>query len=103
MRTIWKPLLLAAVIAMLLTAVTLFIVFKVYSPTADNGREFKPQYVIADWDGQVAVFEGEQAYPMQIYDTVVSTLPIELQQAVQEGIPARDAAHLATLLEDYTS
>lgn len=103
MRTLWKPMLFAAAIAMLIAAVTLFIVFKVYSPTADNKREFKPQYVIADWDGQVAVFEGEQDYPMQIYDTVISTLPAELQQAVQAGIPARDAAHLATLLEDYTS
>ncbi len=103
MRTLWKPLLLAAVVAMLLAAITLFVVFKVYSPTADNGREFKPQYVIADWEGQVAVFEGEQEYPMQIYDTVISTLPDELQQAVEAGVPARDAAHLATLLEDYTS
>ncbi len=103
MRTLWKPMLFAAAIAMLLAAVTLFIVFKVYSPTADHEREFKPQYVIADWDGQVAVFEGDQDYPMQIYDTVISTLPAELQQAVQAGIPARDAAHLATLLEDYTS
>lgn len=103
MRTLWKPMLLAAVVAMLLAAVTLFIVFKVYSPTADKGREFEPQYVIADWDGQVAVFEGKQEYPMQVYDTAISTLPAELQQAVQEGIPARDAAHLATLLEDYTS
>ncbi len=103
MRSLWKPLLLATVVAMLLAAITLFVVFKVYSPTADNGREFKPQYVIADWEGQVAVFEGEQEYPMQIYDTVISTLPDELQQAVEAGVPARDAAHLATLLEDYTS
>lgn len=103
MRTLWKPMLFAAVIAMLIAAVTLFIVFRVYSPTTDNQRNFKPQYVIADWDGQVAVFEGNQDYPMQIYDTVISTLPTELQQAVLAGIPARDAAHLATLLEDYTS
>lgn len=102
MRSIWKPLLFAAALAMLIAAVTLFVVFKVYSPTADKGRQYEPQYVIADWEGQVAVFEGEERYPMQIYDTAVSTLPSELQQAVREGVPARDAAHLATLLEDYT-
>jgi len=49
------------------------------------------------------VFEGQAAYPMQVFDVYVSTLPEEERTKVQTGIPVADETQLYRLLEDYTS
>ncbi len=104
MRSVLKPVLLAIAVSLLLVAIALFVIFRFLLPYEEKQQErFRPQYVIAEWEGQVAVFEGADAYPMQVYDTFVSTLPGDLQDALQQGVPAQDAAHLSVLLEDYTS
>jgi len=48
------------------------------------------------------VFEGDQPFPRQVFDTYVSTLPPELQQQVRQGVAAETDAQLSVLLEDYT-
>ncbi len=103
MRSLWKPILLVFAISLLVGCVTLFVIFRFFMPSPEErDARFKPQYVIATWEGRVAVFEGEDAYPMQVYDTFVSTLPQELQENLQQGIPAENDSRLSVLLEDYT-
>lgn len=102
-RSLWKPALLVFAISVLVACVILFVIVRFFmpSPQDEEGR-FKPQYVIADWEGRVAVFEGDDSYPMQVYDTFVSTLPEELQQNLQQGVPVENDSRLSVLLEDYT-
>ena len=50
----------------------------------------------------MAVFEGEQTFPKQVFDVAVSTLPEELRRQVTMGVPAYNDAQLSVLLEDYT-
>ena len=86
-----------------LAAVVLFVLFRfVVTPPATADTTPDPLYTIGVWRGYVAVFEGEQSYPKQIYDMPVSGLPQELQQRVREGVPAYSDTELSLLLEDYT-
>lgn len=86
-----------------LAAVVLFVLFRfVVSPPAKADTAPDPMYTIREWKGQVAVFEGEQPYPKQVYDTAVGGLPPELQQRLAEGVPVYSDGELSVLLEDYT-
>ena len=101
MQSVWRSLLWALAVSLLLAAVILFVVFRYVLPAGDGVRR-APAYTIGEWQGQVAVFEGDQTFPRQVFDVYVSTLPPELQQQVRQGVPAEDDADLSVLLEDYT-
>lgn len=103
MHSAWRSALLAIAIALLLAAITLFIIFRFIIPYAVDNDEFEPQFVIGNWDGQVAVFEGNASYPKQVFDVYVSTLPPQEKEKILAGIPVKDADQLSVLLEDYTS
>ena len=93
---------LALAVALLISAVTLFILLRVVLPRIMPERAEEPQFVLAEWEGRVAVFEGGCDYPMQVYDVYVQALPEEERRALAAGIPAADADALSVLLEDYT-
>lgn len=101
MHTVWRTLLWALAVSLLLAAVVLWLVFRFVLP-ADGGGTRTPAYTIGEWEGQVAVFEGDQSFPRQVFDVYVETLPAELQQQVRQGVPADSDAQLSVLLEDYT-
>lgn len=88
----------AAVVAMMVLA---FVVVHFLLPRAAE-PESVPRYTIGEWEGRVAVFEGAQTQPMQVYDVAVSTLPEELRRQIARGVPAESEAQLSVLLEDYT-
>ena len=59
-----------------LAAVVLFVLFRfVVTPPAKADTSPKSLYTIGEWQGQVAVFEGEQPYPRQVLDMPISGLP----------------------------
>ncbi|MBQ3202911.1 MAG: hypothetical protein IJB36_04630 [Clostridia bacterium] len=90
--------------SLFLSAVVLFVLFRfVVTPPAKADTSPDPMYTVGEWQGQVAVFEGEQTYPKQVYDMPVSGLPPELQQRLREGVPVYSDMELSVLLEDYTS
>lgn len=92
----------ALAVSMLAAAATLWLIFKFVLPP-DKPASPPPAYTIGVWEGKVAVFERDQEFPKQVYDTYVVTLPEKLRQQVEEGVPAESAARLSVLLEDYTS
>ncbi len=100
MRTMGRTLLWALAVSLLLAAVVLWLVFRFVLPS--DGRTVHAAYTIGEWEGQVAVFEGDQPFPRQVFDVYVETLPPEQQQQVRQGVPAEDETRLSVLLEDYT-
>ena len=102
MQTVWRTLAWALAVSLLLAAVILWVVFRFVLPM-DGGGARTPAYTIGEWEGQVAVFEGAQTFPRQVFDVYVETLPQEQQQQVRQGVPAENDAQLSVLLEDYTS
>ncbi len=101
MNAVWRSLILALAVSLALAAIALFVILRWLLPPATQQAP-SSRYVIGDWQGQVAVFEGDQAFPRQVFDVYVSTLPAQEQQQVKKGIPVEDEAHLSVLLEDYT-
>ncbi len=98
----WKLALWALSGSLAAAAVALFLIFRFVLPP-EQPRERVAPYTIGVWEGQVAVFEGDQPFPMQVYDSFVEALPEELRRQVLEGIPVEDKTQLSVLLEDYTS
>lgn len=102
MHTTVRKVLLALALALALSAVVLLVVFRVLLPARAQPYTPPPAYTIGEWEGKVAVFEGEDTYPMQIFDTDVAGLPDEQRAQVEEGVPVVRAEELYQILEDYT-
>ncbi len=62
-----------------------------------------PAYTIGVWEGQLAVFEGENGYPKQLLEVEVAGLPKEEQERLKQGVSVETEQQLYLLLEDYTS
>lgn len=101
MQSVGRTLLWALVVALLLSAVLLFVIFRFFLPPGDNWAQ-TPQYTIGEWEGQLAVFEGSQPFPRQVFEVYVDALPEELREQLKLGVPAENDAQLSVLLEDYT-
>ena len=102
MRPIWKTALWALVISLAVAGAVLFILLRFVLPQMEDSSP-PPLYVIREWEGQVAVFEGDQSFPKQVFDSFVGALPPEQQRQVRQGIPVADDTQLSLLLEDLTS
>ncbi|MBE6806699.1 MAG: hypothetical protein E7527_01610 [Ruminococcaceae bacterium] len=102
MQQVWRPLLWAVLVSAVVVAVLLFVVVRFVLPEPTR-EPAPPRYTIGVWEGQVAVFEGTQMTPTQVFDVAVSTLPEDLRRQIAQGVPAYNEAQLSVLLEDYTS
>ncbi len=103
MKSAKRVVLLAIAVSLLIVAVVLFVIFRFWLPQRAPRAADEPQFVIGDWNGQVAVFEGGEEYPIRVFDVFTAALPAEEQARVLAGIPAQDEDRLSVLLEDYTS
>ncbi len=103
MRTIMRTVILALAAAIAVAAITLLIIFKFLLPPTETRQTSPAAYTIGEWEGKVAVFEGEDSYPMQILDTDVAGLPTEQRAKVQAGIRVERGEDLYLILEDYTN
>ena len=101
MRTKWQNVLWAVSVALGLAALALLLLFLFVLPHEQAAAPSR--YVVGEWEGQVAVFEGEQDFPKQVFDSFVGALPPAQQEQVRAGIPVEDDAQLSLLLEDLTS
>lgn len=61
------------------------------------------QQILREWNGQLALFKGDEPEPVEIYEVTVASLPKEEQQRLREGIVIENDEMLASLLDNYTS
>ncbi len=61
------------------------------------------QYTVKDYNGKIAVFENDNTYPKNVYDSYTSVLPENDQKRLREGIIVSNTADLQRIIEDYTS
>lgn len=105
MRQTVRLVILAIAAAGVLATIALAVLYVQYGReiprTTDDGTP--AAYTLGVWEGQLAVFEGEAAFPMKLYEVAVVSLPAEEQQKLRDGIAVQTAGELQVLLEDYTS
>ncbi len=75
---------------------------------ADSAKKSMPteraaQQMLREWNGQVALFEGDSDEPTEVYEVTVAALPEEEQERLREGIVIESEETLALLLDNYTS
>lgn len=59
--------------------------------------------VLGSWKGYIALFREDKDEPWQIFPNKVTSLPLEDQAALEQGIIVRSDRQLRQLLEDYLS
>ena len=71
---------------------------------ADAAAQEPPgRFVIRDFHGKIAVFESGSDSPVQITETLTSSLPSVDTIELKGGVYAADERELRRLLEDYCS
>ncbi len=103
MRTTTRTVLLVLAMSLTVSAIALFVIFRAVLPSRAQPFAAPPAYTIGVWEGKLAVFEGADTYPMQIFDTDIAGLPDEQRAQVEEGVRVEKAEELYLILEDYTS
>lgn len=76
------------------------------APAADTASVDMPEdngYLLRDWQGYIAVFEGCGDTPTSLTDIETATLNDFDREKLRSGIPARDRTELLSLLEDLGS
>lgn len=101
---------LIALTVLVLTATVVFMYVYTTSLRTNASSQVESQsqvsgisYIIKDYFGKVAVFEGEQSAPFRVLDTYTSTLPTYDRQLLKEGITVTGEDALRKLIEDFTS
>ena len=77
-------------------------------PTKSNTKQAPTEQVsgewtLCEWNGQIALFEGDSNEPTEVYEVTVAALPEEEQERLREGIVIESEETLALLLDNYTS
>ncbi len=73
------------------------------SDTRSVPTEPATQQLLREWNGQIALFEGDFNKPAEVYEVTVAALPQEEQARLREGIVIESEEMLASLLDNYTS
>lgn len=72
------------------------------SPYTETSVPVFSAYTLKEYDGKLAVFEADAAYPAEVFNILVSTLPESDRDLLKSGIPANSKTELLRLIEDYT-
>lgn len=102
-KTVMRATVLAIAVSATLACILLGVLYTAFIKDNPPSKTLTvPPYTLGVWEGNLAVFEGADTTPMQVYEVDITTLPVEEQQKLMAGI-AVDKTQLQLLLEDYTS
>ncbi len=96
---------IGSAVIILILSIAVFGYAAVYSTNAAIPKEGEAvyQYVIREYNGNIAVYKSGETAPSDIYEVPVETLPEEDVKSLESGIQVRDEAELRRLIEDLTS
>ncbi len=101
MKNRWSGVIVAILITAMLAAI--WICDRPTTAAADDAeRTVVAEQTLGEWEGRLALFDGDGALPSQVYDVWIATLPEAEQQRLKTGISIPDEQTLWSLLEDYT-
>ncbi len=72
-------------------------------PDITEQRELLPYRVVRAYHGRVAVFLPQSATPETVYDTALTSLPVDVQEALKKGVEVPNTSTLKEFLDDVLS
>lgn len=63
----------------------------------------KTAYIVKEFEGYIAVFNGDKPEPFRVTDVEVKSLPVMDQNMLSDGIYVYSQSELNEILEDYCS
>ncbi len=103
MRRSWRILVLGVAAIGVVATVSMGILYAQKEQPRSQTEKSAALYTIGVWEGQLAVFTGNNARPTTLFEVAVASLPPAEQQRLLGGIAVYSAGDLERLLEDYTS
>lgn len=96
---------IGATVIVLILAIAVFCYAAANNTPAGSPKQDEPvyQYVIKEYNGNIAVYKTGEPQPIDIYEYPVETLPEEDVKNLEAGIQVKDDAQLERLIEDLTS
>ncbi len=73
------------------------------SDTRSVPTEPATRQMLREWNGQIALFQGDSDEPAEVYEVTVAALPEGEQERLREGIVIESEEMLVSLLDNYTS
>ena len=93
----------AAVVLIMAIAVFCYAAANETPAGAPKENETVYQFVIKEYDGNIAVYKTGESLPVDIYEFPVETLPEEEVRNLEAGIQVKDEKQLEQLIEALTS
>ncbi len=99
-----------SMIAVTLLAISIFIshnknssnlYLNVANSAYSEDSEAEAEYIVKEYNQQVAVFKKGNNEPYQILDIDIMSLPLADREALKQGISFKDTRKLSQLIEDY--
>ena len=73
------------------------------SNRAESTTQAGSAYTVRAFEGEIGVFKGDAATPLEVYAVNVDTLPAADRFLLNAGIPAENRQEVRRILEDYLS
>ncbi len=74
-----------------------------FSPEKEESIPETEYWIIKEYEGHPAVFNGKDENPAEILDISISSLPSTDRMLLREGIRVYSENELSRLIEDYSS
>lgn len=66
-------------------------------------KKSESEFLIKEYNGNVAVFENGKSFPFKTTETMVKDLPVADRELLKKGISVESKEELSRILEDYCS
>ena len=91
-------------ITLLLTVVTIGITTTLAEPQRQefvSSTKAEQGYILKDYNGSLAIFEGNSAVPLEILDVKTNSLPERDIEILKNGLHAKTLNEIISMAEDY--
>ena len=70
---------------------------------SNNTKAENYEYILSDYNGYIALFKVNYAEPVEVYNILTDSLPLNDAKDIKNGIYAHSVDELTLIIEEYTS
>ena len=88
-------------ITLILTILSFGVIKPPPSSAVDTNSTRETKYYLKDYNGMLAIFEGDRTIPLEVLKVSISSLPERDIEKIKKGIFADSLNEIISLAEDY--